>query len=229
MGVHDGHRRRLKDRFLEHGLENFNDINALELLLFFSIPRRDTNEIAHALLDRFGSLKAIFAASKRALMEVEGVGPSTAELIMLVPQIMRRSEVIAAGEIKYATSTEAAGQYLLPRFLYEEDEIFYMLCLNSQRRIICCIELERGVVNEVRVNVRKLVETALKYKASSVIIAHNHPDGVALPSAEDDVTTEQIFKALNAVGIALADHLVIADGDFVSYRESDKFRRYVWK
>ena len=220
MGVHNGHRDRLRQRFLEYGLDNFNELNALELLLFFSIPRRDTNPIAHALLDRFGSLKGIFTASPQELCQVEGVGESTAALLRLVPQLVKKSMTAQTERARSINNSEEAGDYLIPRFMFEEDEVVLLLCLDSQRRVISCTEMGRGVVNSVETSVRRMVETALKCKATSVILAHNHPDGVALPSAEDNAVTRQMSSAFALVGIQLADHIIVAGEDFVSYRDS---------
>lgn len=220
MGVHDGHRQRLKKRFSENGIESFNDINALELLLFYAIPRRDTNEIAHNLLDRFGSLKAVFEASENELKEVEGVGESAAVLISLIPEILKKSEISKANEIRQINNSKDAGSYLLPRFMNLKDETLIMLCLDSKRSVIFCKEMARGVVNGVDTNIRLLVETALKVKAVSVIIAHNHPGGIALPSREDDYFTKRLFSALNMVGITLEDHLIIVGDEFVSFADS---------
>ena len=221
MGVHDGHRERLKSRFFEYGLESFNDLNALELLLFYAIPRRDTNLIAHTLLNRFETLDGVFKASKQELCDVEGIGENSAGLIMLIPQIMKKTMVSATRKIVCIDNSDDAGSFFLPRFMGEEDEVAYMLCLDSQRRVIKCTEIGRGVVNSVNINLRQVVETALKYKASSVIISHNHPNGIALPSAEDDIVTKQISQALQMVGVYLADHIVVAEGDFVSYSDSN--------
>lgn len=221
MGAHDGHRERLKTRFYEYGLESFNDLNSLELLLFYAIPRRDTNLIAHALLDRFETLEGVFKASKQELCEVQGIGENAAGLIMLIPQIMKKSMVSATKNIVYINNSDDAGSYFLPRFMGEEDEVAMMLCLDSQRRVIKCTEIGRGVVNSVNIDIRKIVETALKLKANSVIISHNHPDGIALPSPEDDAATRQIAKALSMVGIYLSDHIIVAGDDFVSYSDSN--------
>lgn len=228
MGVHDGHRSRLRQRFLERGLDDFNDVNALELLLFYAIPQKDTNVLAHSLLEHFGSLEEVFYASEQELTEVEGVGRNTAALLMLIPQIMRKSKVSAASKMVFLRTSRDACKYLAPRFMNERDEIFLMLCLDSQKKVISCLELSRGVVNEVHVNVRKLVETALRNKASSVIVSHNHPDGIALPSAEDDAVTKQIREALKLVNIELTDHIIVAGGDCVSYRDSGMFDYCRW-
>ena len=111
MGVHDGHRERLRKSYLEHGLMSMNDINALELLLFYAIPRRDTNEIAHHLLERFGSLDAVFSAPVEELREVDGIGESAAALITLIPDIMKKSRLSKSREIRQIRSSEDAGAY----------------------------------------------------------------------------------------------------------------------
>ena len=224
MGVHDGHRDRLRGSFLEHGLDTMNEINALELLLFYAIPRRDTNEIAHALLERFGSLYEVFQAGERDLCEVPGVGQNAAALIRLIPQIMRKSYLGRAEKTVQICTSRDAGEFFVPRFLYEEAEIAYMACLDSQKRVICCLEEGRGVVNTVTLIARRVVEDALKHKAVSVVLAHNHPDGIALPSVEDDYVTKQIQMALNTVGISLDDHIIVAGEDYVSYRDSGMLR-----
>lgn len=220
MGVHDGHRERLRKSYLEHGLMRMNDINALELLLFYAIPRRDTNEIAHHLLERFGSLDAVFTAPVEELCEVDGIGESAAALITLIPDIMKKSRLSKAREIRQIRSSEDAGAYLLPYFMNEKDEVAYLLCLDSKRAVICCTEMGRGVVNGVDASIRHIVEKALKVRACSVIIAHNHPDGIALPSREDDVFTRALYNALETVGIRLEDHIIVADEDYISIADT---------
>jgi len=220
MGVHDGHRERLRSRFREHGLENFNELNTLEILLFYAIPRRDTNPIAHALLDKFGSLDAVLNATLPELMQVPGVGENAAMLISLVPQVYRNSKVSLGKEINQITSSEQAGKYFVPRFLLEKEEVLLMVCLDDQKRVIKCVEVSRGTINSVPVNTRRIIEHAIKNTASSVIIAHNHPNGIALPSKEDDAVTMSISRAFSTVGISLDDHIVVAGEDFVSYRDS---------
>ena len=220
MSVHDGHRDRLRDGFLKHGLEHMNDINALELLLFYAIPRRDTNELAHRLIEHFGSLDEVFAASEQELCEVEGVGRNTAALILLVPQIFKKAEVSKTREMTVIRNSRDAGAYLKPRFLLERDEVLLMICLDSKRCVISCCEMGRGIVNTVDANVRRMVEYALKVKAASAIIAHNHPNGFAAPSREDDAFTKALYQALHVVGIPLEDHILVADGTCISFADS---------
>lgn len=226
MGVHDGHRARLRETFLEHGLQSMNDINALELLLFYALPRRDTNETAHLLLERFGSLHGVFSAPFEDLREVDGIGDYAAALIALVPEIMKKSRLSRSREIRQIRSSAEAGEYLLPYFMNEQDEVVYMLCLDTKRAVICCAEMGRGVVNTVDANIRRMVEKALKVKASSVILAHNHPDGIAIPSREDDIFTKALYNALETVGIRLEDHIIVADEDYISLADSGMMNLY---
>ncbi len=226
MGVHDGHRERLRQSFLEHGLSSMNDINALELLLFYAVPRRDTNELAHMLLQHFGSLDGVFSASAEELCEVEGIGTYAASLLTLVPEIMKKSRLSKSREIRQIRSSDDAGKYLLPYFMNERDEVVYLLCLDSKRAVICCAEMGRGVVNSVDTSVRRIVEKALKVKACSVIVAHNHPDGLALPSREDDLFTKCLYNALETVGIRLEDHIIVADEDYISIADTGMMALY---
>ncbi|MBQ6927150.1 MAG: DNA repair protein RadC [Oscillospiraceae bacterium] len=226
MGIHEGHRARLRESFLEHGLQSMNDINALEMLLFYALPRRDTNETAHLLLERFGSLDGVFSAPVEDLCEVEGIGEYAAALIALIPEIMKKARLSKSREIRQIKCSEDAGEYLLPYFMNERDEVVYMLCLDAKRAVICCAEMGRGVVNTVDANIRRMVEKALKVKACSVIIAHNHPDGIAIPSREDDIFTKCLYNALETVGIRLEDHIIVADEDYISVADSGMMSFY---
>ena len=218
--THGGHRARLKQRFLEHGLDNFNDLNALELLLFYAIPRQDTNEIAHRLLDRFGSFAAVMEATMEELREIPGVGENAATLLKLIPQIDRRYLMSKTEERPQIRSSAQAGQILIPRFRFAREEIVYLLCLDSRNLLISCEELGRGTLGEANISVRMVVERALKRNAAAVILAHNHVDGFAIPSHADRYATKQIFDALKLVGIMMADHIIVAGDDFVSFADS---------
>lgn len=220
MGIHDGHRSRMKNRFITHGLSNFDDHNVLELLLFYALPRRDLNPIAHELLTRFGSLEAVLEASMEDLMEVPFMGENASILLKLIPQVSRRYMISKSVGDGIFDSSAKVGEFMIPQFMYEKDEVVYMLCLDAKRKLLSCCELSRGVVNTVEVSVRKIVERALKKNASGVILAHNHTSGIALPSREDEITTIQVKKALSMVGIELIDHIVVADDDYVSMMES---------
>ncbi|SMC42060.1 RadC family protein [Papillibacter cinnamivorans] len=220
MAMHDGHRQRMKRRFLGTGMDSFEDHNVLEILLFYSIPQKDTNPLAHELITRFGSLEGVFDAPAEELMKVPGVGENTAALIKLIPQVYRRYMISKTGSGAILNSSEKAGVFLLPRFAAERDEVVYLVCLDAKCKVLSCRLMFRGSVNSAHVSVRKIVEAALTNNSTSVILAHNHPSGIALPSEEDNLTTLRIQAALEAVGIELADHIVVADDDFVSIADN---------
>lgn len=217
--AHQGHRQRLKERFDEYGLDSFNDLNVLELLLFYALPRKDTNVLAHALLERFGSLEAVLEAEAEELSSVPGMGETAGRLLRLIPAVSRRY-LLRKGTVSHAINTpEEAGEYLLPHFLYAREELVYALFLDSRSRVISCEELNRGVVNAAEIGVRALVSRAMELKASSVILAHNHPSGVALPSTEDESVSLRLRQALHLVGVSLSDHIIIAGSEFLSMSE----------
>lgn len=217
MGVHDGHRERVKSRFREAGANAFDDHNLLELLLFYAVPRRDTNELAHELINRFGTYSAVLEASIDELMTVDGIGESAAVLIKLVPEMNKRYMHRNNADDSAISTSSAAGKYFLAKFAYETVEVAYAMFLDSKNRIISCREISRGVVNGTNISVRAIAEQALACKATSVIIAHNHPDGVPVPSAEDELTTQKIKVALSTVGIRLTDHIVVSGEQYVSF------------
>ena len=222
MGVHDGHRQRLREQFLLNELESFNDITALEFLLSFAIPRKDTNELAHALLDKFGSLKDVMSASHQELLEVKGIGENAAVLLRLVPQMYKKSAVSAVKELKVLRYISDIAEYLFPRFMNEEDEVMYLLCIDNNSNPICCIQLARGVADYVETNIRKIAQLSLSNRATRVVIAHNHPRGPALPSIEDDEVTRRVLHGLSALGVSLSDHLIFFGEEYYSYVQSGR-------
>ena len=220
MGIHDGHREKMRQRFLKSGLDAFADHEALELLLYYAIPRRDTNPIAHALMERYGSLSAVLAAPVEDLKKVEGVGESAAILLKLTPQLYRKAKMSDAGQETILSSVERVGAYLLDRFAGEKNEVVYQLCLDRKGKLLVCKKLGEGGVTSADLDIRRLVENALLTGASAVVLAHNHPSGVALPSRDDYAATDRAKTALAVVGVALTDHIIVADGDFVSMADS---------
>ena len=218
--IHKGHRERLKQRFLEEGLDNFTEIQVLELLLFYAIPRSDTNPLAHALLEHFGCLAQVLEADVEELKKVPGIGDHAATLLALVIDLCRYYQVTCAQQTEILTTLDECGKYLVPRFFGRTRETVFLLCLDAKCKVLCCKEIGEGSVNTAAISVRKVVETALSANATTVILAHNHPSGIAVPSNEDIQTTQRIAAALSAVEIHLADHIVVADGDYVSMVQS---------
>ena len=219
MGLHDGHRQRLIQRFLEEDLDNFEPHNVLELLLFYAIPRKDTNELAHVLMDTFGSLKGVFDAPYEELIKVTGIGPNTAALLKLVPSLTRTYYSRDARSIILDTS-EKSGEYFLPYYIGQTEEVVRLACLDAGGKVISNQILHRGSANAAEVNIRKIVNIALRNNAMGVILAHNHPGGLPLPSEEDVATTKSIREALMPMGILLMDHIIVAGQDYVSMARS---------
>lgn len=219
MSIHKEHRSRVKRRFIEEGLTNFADHEALELLLFFAIPQKDTNDLAHRLLEDFGSLRRVLEAPPEQLMQTKGIGEHAAILLNLVSG-MSNKYMISELPVTSLGSVEEIGGYLKDRFIGFRDEVVMLLCLDARRVPLVCRIIHRGSVNAAEISVRKVVEAAIAVNATTVILAHNHPSGIAVPSMEDIVTTRRMGYALNAVQITLEDHLVFADRDFVSIRQS---------
>ena len=216
MSIHDGHRQRLKDRFKKEGLDNFEKLQVLELLLFYCIPRIDTNPIAHRLLNHFGSLNNVLNASADELEKVEGIGPNASTFLSLITQVGRYYQVKQSEPGKILRTIDQCGNYLMPYFFGRERETVFMLCLDAKCKVICCKMVGEGSVNSANIPIRRVVEMALAANATTVVLAHNHPSGLAIPSPDDIQTTQRIAAALETVEIILADHLVVSKDDYVS-------------
>ena len=215
MSIHEGHRQRLKNRFRREGLDNFDELYVLELLLFYCVPRRDTNPLAHKLLDAFGSLNGVLGASCEELEKVEGVNQSISTFLSLITQVGRYYQVKQSEPGQILNTVDRCGNFLVPYFYGREVETVFMLCLDAKCKAICCKKVGEGSVNSANIPVRRIVEMALAVNATTVVLAHNHPSGLAIPSADDVQTTIRVAKALKTVDMILADHIVVSNDDFV--------------
>ena len=224
MSDHNGHRQRLKDQYLHNGLDGFTDYQVLELLLYFAIPRIDTNPIAHDLIEHFGTLDRVLDAPSSELMQVPGIGPNAAMLLALITDAARYYQVRRNDNMKILGSVTECGRYMLPYFHGKPYETVLLLCLDAKCKVICCRVVGEGSVNSASVPIRRIVELALTSNASSVVLAHNHPSGIAVPSPEDVVSTRRTAAALAAVDITLVDHIIVADDDFVTLGQSGLYK-----
>ena len=224
MSMHKEHRQRLKNRFLKEGLDNFDELYVLELLLFYCIPRIDTNPIAHRLLEHFGSLPAVLDATPAELEKIEGVGKNASTFLSLITQVGRYYQVKQSSPGTVLRSLEQCGSYLVPYFFGRELEVVFLLCLDAKCKVLACKLVGQGSVNSANIPVRRIVEIALSANATTVVLAHNHPSGLAIPSAEDIQTTQRVAAALDAVEITLADHIVVSKDDYVSMVQSQYYR-----
>ena len=222
MGTHDGHRERKRRQFREHGIDAFADHEVLELLLYYAIPRRDVNPIAHALIERFGNLEAVLAAPLEELELVPGMGPGAATLIKLVPQVTRRARISAAAHEKVLDTTERIGAFFLEQFVAQTSEVMYQLCLDAKGKSLGVRRVSEGNLVSSEVNVRRVAEICMALGASYFYLAHNHVSNLAFPSEEDWRATDLVRTALAPLGVSLVDHLIFVDGDAVSLRDTER-------
>ncbi len=216
--LHAGHRARLRKRFIEEGLDTFEDHQVIELLLFFAIPRRDTNELAHLLLRRYGSFSALLEADPVDLAQTEGVGEAAATLLSLVPALTRRYSVDRTRqERKTLNTSERAAEFLVPLMAGRSEEVFYIVCLDTQCRVIVPALVVEGLPDRAHIEPRQAVAMALRHKAHSVILAHNHPTGQAKPTTADHRATQSLVGAFGAIDIVVRDHIIVAGNDWYSF------------
>ena len=220
MGVHDGHRERKREQFLRCGADSFADHELLEMLLYYAIPQRDTNPIAHALLDRFGSLQAVLAAPPEELMEVPYVKDRAAVLLRLIPALFQRALTSGEDREVILDTRERIGEFFRRIYVGYATEVMYQLCLDGKGKKKGLYKISEGDLGSVGVNIRQIMENTLRSKAVMVVLAHNHPSGVALPSRDDQVATRMVRDALDTMGVRLVDHVIVADNDYVSMAES---------
>ncbi|MGI6684436.1 MAG: RadC family protein [Bacillota bacterium] len=217
--THKGHRKRFKARFLEEGLDSFDDHQVLELLLFFSIPQKDTNVIAHTLINKYGSLSGVLEADPKDLATTSGIGENSAVLLSLIPSLSRRYLKDRWGERPRLDSTSRAGEYVVSLCTGRIYEVFFVICLDAQCRVIYPALAHEGTINQAPVYPRIIVEIALRHKAHSVILAHNHPGGSANPSRQDIEATQKIKSALNSISIQVVDHIIASGESYISFAE----------
>ena len=220
---HQGHRKRQKQKYLEVGLNAFTDVEVLEFLLYFSISRQNTNLLAHELLDHFKGMQGVLSADPEELQKIDGVGEASAILISLAGEMGRRYSDRTKPRRFPLRSAEAAGAYLLPFFNGLDVEKAVLLCLDHENRIIAAHDLGKGTSVSVMPSLQEIIQLTIKDKASRALIAHNHVGSVALPSVADADSTRRLYYALNLIGVELMDHIIVAEDDFVSLRESGFF------
>lgn len=226
INIHEGHRERLRQRFLQEGLQSFHDHNVLELLLFYSIPMKDTNEEAHALINTFGSLSGVFDASYEELCSVKGVGERTATLIKIMPELFKKYELDKLNNDDIVLNTsESVAKYASTFFKGVTNEKLYIMCLDSGCKLLDFTLISEGTINASSINVRQIIKIALANNCSNLIMIHNHPSGVVAPSRSDVDATIGMIDLLSKFGMTLSDHIIIGHGDdYFSFRKSEKWK-----
>ncbi len=217
--VHKGHRERLRKKFIDEGLDALNDHQALEYILFYAIPYKDTNPLAHKLLEEYGSLSAVFDA-KPQILRASGYSDNVIGLIKLIPEFSRRYHIDKTENKSKVIDINKLCEYFEPRFIGKTNEVLYLLLLDSKSKEVFSGIISQGTVKESNVPVRKIIQLAMTYDATFAVIAHNHPGGLSLPSLDDVRATKIVTNALSVVGVELIDHIIVSDDDSVSLRQS---------
>lgn len=218
--IHGGHRERVKELFLKTGLDSFTPHAALELLLYYAVPRRDTNPTAHALLRKFGSLSGVFDAPLEELEQVEGVGRSAAILLRMIPQLCRLYQKSLESGQKRICDFAEAGKIFTGEFLGIQNEAVMLMLLDSRERILFCGKVSDGSATAANIYVKTVASLGVRYNAVYAILAHNHPSGSCMPSRQDLDTTRWVYDALNTVEIRLIDHIIVGGNEYFSMAQS---------
>ena len=221
---HDGHRQRMKDRFLRDGLDGLQEHEVLELLLYYALPYRDTNGLGHLLIDRFGGLCKVLDGEYADLRKVPGVTPHVATLLTLCGQTAHRymRQCYDVGTQLY--DTDMLGQYVLPWFVGQKNESVLLISLDNRCKLLNATRIFEGSVNSTQFNFRQVLQQVLQDNATQVVLAHNHPSGFAIPSAADVDTTRRFASVLAVVGVRLLDHLIVSENDYVSMADTQQYR-----
>lgn len=218
---HAEHRKRMRTRFIEEkGLDSFSDHEVLEMLLFLCIPRCNTNEIAHELLNEFGSFSSVLEKSPYELKKVKGISETSAVYISMITEFCKRYYNDKLQPDMILNTSEKISEYILPKFIGCTKERVYCICLNNICKILSCDLISTGDISSSSVSVRMIVENAIRHNATNIVLAHNHPQGLALPSNDDIIVTKNIQNGLAAIGIKLIDHFIVAQNDAVSLKQS---------
>lgn len=218
--LHYKHRMRMKECFRKFGFDGFMPHNILELLLFYVIPRKDTNETAHMLLNEFGSIAAVLDAPIEALMRVEGIGIEAATFLKVLPALFRAYEASKHADRPVILSSESAMKYLASFYTAVTFEKFVVVYLDGNGRVIHSAEITQHAKDKVFSDLTTIVKSAVSLDARGIVISHNHVDGFAVPSDEDKRLTEELAKLCQPLKIHICDHILFAGNDCCSFSKS---------
>lgn len=222
--VHEGHRERMRNKYVNKGIEVFEQHEILEMLLFYAIPRKNTNDIAHRLLEACGSLSAVFDAPIDILMQ-QGLSYNAAVLLHMIPDLSRAYQSDKFDNEEKIITDENIGKKMVHLFAGKNEECVYAFFLDANGKEKYSGIISKGDASSAPLFSKDIVSIAARCKAVTVIIAHNHPSGVAFPSRADLEATADIADALDTIGIHLADHIIVADRDYISLSSTPPFSR----
>ncbi|MGF6907175.1 RadC family protein [Fusobacterium sp. PH5-44] len=217
-----GHRERIREKYMKGGYKGFLDYELLELLLTFSIKRRDVKPIAKNLMERFSTLENVIKSDRNSLKEVDGIGDFTGILLNLIGDISTR---IYEGQLNKKDLFTVTGKntlitYLRGNIAFNSAEQFMVLFLDTQNRIIETSVLFSGTIDRSAIYPREIIKSVIKYEAKSVIFAHNHPSGTSKPSKMDTDITRKLYYSLKEFDVRLLDHIIITKTEYFSFLEN---------
>lgn len=221
--MHEGHRERLREKYLKNGIDSFEDHEILELLLFYSIPRKNTNELAHALIDKYGSLKAVLEADPYDIQNETGVGKQSTVLLSLILNVAKKYLKDNKTKKQSILSSKQAGQYCADLFVGENLEKVFLICLNKQYRVIHTELISEGSTSQAVIFSDKAAKAALRHNARYVVVTHNHPGGSKKPSKADIETTKKLNLTFEALGIQMIDHIIVGENGYYSFMLDKEF------
>ncbi len=215
--LHGGHRQRLKDKVRSFGLSALSEHEVLELMLMYSIPYRDTNDLAHRLIDRFGSIAGVLDADRKALKQVTGVGEETALFLSILPQLFSLYKLgKGASKVSYLRNVRNCVDYFRQNFEISNKEVFYIICLDRTYKVIDKHTLDGDNITKVTIDIKRFTEILINPAVSSLVLFHTHPNGKATPSVEDLETTQAIFNLCEMLKVGFCDHIIFNETDSYS-------------
>jgi len=221
--VHTGHRERLKKRLArEQTLDGFEPHEILEMLLYYSIPQGDTNPLAHRLIDYFGSLPAVLQASPEQLMQIDGVGAHTASLLTFIGPLMTAVRRMEQPQIRFITGSRDATELAAQLLQDSKVEQVAVILLDAKGKVLQTPMVAEGTSCSVELPIPKIMEWIVRTKPASMILAHNHPGGIAEPSFSDDRCTRQLLTAMRFMEVVVFDHIIVGDGETFSYERDGR-------
>ncbi len=224
---HDGHRERMREKFIADS-ESFFPHEVIEIILYGANKRKNTNGIAHALIDKFGSLSAVFDAPVEELMKVDGVGKQNAVLLKTYPAAFRRYQADKLENKKKLRFFGDALDYCKALLESSVKEEFVVICLDSDGSILS-VKKWKGTLNKVNVPLREVVEFCVIAQATAVVIAHSHPNGSVNPSNDDIIFTKALYTALRGIDVVLTEHLIIGKDDYYSFSRDGYISKFYEK
>lgn len=221
INLHKGHRARVRARYINSGLDSFEDHEVLELLLYYCYPQIDTNEIAHKMIRTFGSLHNLFGSNPLDIMKECNVTENVAVLVSLTPDLSKRYSIGRWGKKEVLNTTADLGAFAKTLFAGYMCEYFHVICLDSQNQLLKVEMIREGTVDAVEVYIREVVEIAFRHKASGVVLAHNHPSGYLKASKKDIEITKSVAIVLTPMKITLVDHIIVGGKKYLSFIEEN--------